>query len=48
MEFVIPADLTIGYTLRNEDGVELKGKDFSEDVDELADRLDDAIRRLQC
>lgn len=38
-EFVIPADLTIGFTLNKDDGVELKHKNFPATADQLAVKL---------
>ena len=46
-EFVIPADLSIGLNMDKAAMVELKGKNFSENITELADRLEMVHEQLR-
>ncbi|MHA1290419.1 MAG: DNA polymerase [Candidatus Thorarchaeota archaeon] len=46
-EFVVPADLSIGYCLDASQMKELKGKAFSENVSELSDRLEQVSENLR-
>ena len=46
-EFIIPADLTIGFNMCKEHGVELKGSMFSENPMELAATIEGAINKLR-
>lgn len=45
-EFVIPVDLTVGKNFCKEKGVELKGKNFPEDVKLLSERLKEIWSKL--
>ncbi|KKK49420.1 hypothetical protein LCGC14_3135260, partial [marine sediment metagenome] len=45
-EFVVPVDLTIGYSLHGESGEEIKGKDFSLDPVVLTHTLKERIDEL--
>lgn len=45
-EFVIPADLTLGYNMSKASGQEIKGKEFSTNVETLAKTLKERIIRL--
>jgi uracil-DNA glycosylase family 4 len=45
-QFIPPVDLVIGKNLNKKKGVELKGKDFSEDVDILAEAIRAALHEL--
>ena len=40
VEFIIPADLTMGLSMAKSEGRELKGKDFSDNIGELATLLE--------
>lgn len=45
--FVIPVDLTIGFNMYLEEGVEVKGEKFSENPTELAVTIQKAINKLK-
>jgi len=46
-EFIIPADLTIGFNMYKGDGIELKGAAFPMDAQKLADVLTERIAELR-
>lgn len=46
-KFVIPVDLTVGFNMCSELGVELKGKKFSENPMKLAATIEEAINGLR-
>jgi uracil-DNA glycosylase family 4 len=46
-EFVIPADLSIGLNMSKKSGIELKGKSFPMDVEELAAKLESVYNELR-
>lgn len=46
-EFVIPADLSMGFNMDKAQMKEIKGSNFSENVTELADRLEQARESLR-
>jgi len=45
-EFVIPVDLTLGYNMSKAAGEEIKGKEFSTDIETLAKTLEERIDKL--
>lgn len=46
-EFTVPADLTMGLTLRGEDGIEVKSKDYIEDNDRMGNFLWESYCKLK-
>ncbi len=46
-EFIVPADLTIGLTMRDEDGIEMKSKDFIDEKHRLGNFLWEGYCKLK-
>lgn len=46
-EFIVPADLTMGFNLNKADGKEIKSKDFPSNVEDLAHLLEVNINELK-